>query len=386
MKERIKKIGKTIIDLGLTMAALALLFFFLWLLSATAKASDYTFLDSTFRAMEKREYGGAVDFKNRVFNITQNVNLPRIGTDNKTKVFTIENLCVKGAGLIAASKDWNDEHNYQTNRTFNLRNINIYNADAGLTIQGSHRSYFENVCAWNCRKAGSFELCLEGYAVNLQEHQCRDTGFYIGWSRNLPGATWANSQSNNFRINGFRSYGVGNSIALLFESVSGCSVTNLTNEGAGCNIFLKVSAQGSTVMKDFYAAGFHIECENKRCVVLSECYGYSMFTFENIFAQVGNVFCEASGTGLVTIRNIFYQPYNAGWKKPCLMFSHQRPDDNTVWWVFDNCNTLSSARSYYNDIYWINDATHCKPRPFSTGQQTNNSGSNRLKEIPFVLN
>lgn len=381
-----KQVLKLIADLLLTLVCVALFFLLIYVLTTTSKASDYTYLDSTFRAMEKRAYGGSVDFRNRIFYITQDVNLPRILSDNKTKTFEINNLCVKGAGLKATASNWDDEHNYQTNRTFVLRNINIYSADVGLIIQGSHRSYFENISTWSCRKGGSFELCLEGYAVNLQEHQSRDTGFYVGWSRGLPGATWSNSQSNNFRINGFRSYGAGNSIALIFESVSGCYVTNLTNEGAGCNIFLKVTAQGSTVMKDFYASGFHIECQNKTAVVQAECYGYTMYTFENIFAHVGNVLIDASGTGLITVKNIFYQPYNTLWKYPCLMFAHQRPDDNTVWWQFENCNTLSNYRSYYNDIYWINDAKHCKPRPFAPGQITNNSGSNRLKEIPFILN
>lgn len=354
-------------------------------LSLSAKADDWSYLDSTFRAMEQRTSGGMFDGKCRTFVITKDLQLPKIGKDNKTKTFVIENLTVKGGGLIASATDWNDLHNYQTNRTFILRNINIYSADVGMWIQGSHRSTFATVSFWSCRVGGKFELCLEGYAEQLQEHQCRDTGVYVGISR-LAGSTESNSQSNNFRINGFRSYGAGNSIALIYHGVSGGLVTNLTNEGGGCRIFLLVNSNGGRFMKDFRASQFHIECANKESVIKIIGGGYANYYFSDIFPQVGNYLIDAEGSGFtVNVSNLFYQPYNTGWSVPYIKFAHKSAPNGDIWWNIVDCVTLDNIRTYYDPAYWKTGNGYNMPNPFSSGQQTNNRGSNRLREIPYIL-
>ena len=83
---------------------------------------DWVSLDSTFRAMEARKGGGSNDFKNRIFNISQSVNGPRRTGD--VKVFTIDNLILKGAGLYCKAADINDA-GVQTNRTFLFHSLNI---------------------------------------------------------------------------------------------------------------------------------------------------------------------------------------------------------------------------------------------------------------------
>jgi len=365
---------------------LTLLFFALIAFASATFADDWQYLDSTFRAMEtKKECGGVFDGKQRTFNITKPVNLPKIGKDNKTKTFYISNIVVKGAGLIAPASDWKDMHNFQTNRTFIFDNVNIYNADIGMLIQGSHRSTFKNISFWSCRTGARFELCLEGYAEQMQEHQCRDTGVYVGISK-LSGCTESNSQSNNFRINGFRSYGAGNSIALIYHGVSGGVVTNLTNEGGGCKWFLLINSNGGRFMKDFRAENFHVECANKEAVVKIIGGGYANYYISDIFPQVGNYLIDAEGNGFtVNVSNLLYQPYNTGWVVPYIKFAHKSQPNGEIWWNIVDCVTLDNIRTYYDAQYWKVASGYSMPNPFSAGQETNNRGSNRLRETPYIL-
>jgi len=352
---------------------------FVVLLTLPAKSAnkDYRFLDSTFRAMEAKPAGGFYDGKGRVFYPDANVALPRIGTDNKTKTFLINNITVYNYGLIATAVDWVDMHNCQTNRTFILNNVNFYNqANIGLLIEGSHRSTFNNLSFYNCRVGAKFILCLEGYATQLQTHQTKDTGVFVGYG-NCNGCTNYNSQSNNFRIEGFRDYGTGKGIALIYKGVSGGVVTSLTNEGHGRDVFLQVDASGSNFMKDFTASHFHIECFNQTAVIEAKPNG-SKFYFSDFFPQAANTIISAKGLGSIYVQSIYYIPTNGN------KFQNLSGESGSLWWQFTDCEATN--RTIYNDANWIIGNGSTKPRPFAPGQTTNNSGSNRLYEIPCFTN
>lgn len=384
MKAAIKKTVEIIITV--IVLALIICMGFLLVMAKPAKAQnkDYQFLDSTFRAMEIKKAGGQYDGKGRVFYPDRNVNLPRVLPDNKTKVYVIENITVYNSGLISESATWNDLHNYQTNLTFILRNINFYNSKTGLVIEGSHRSSFYNLSFYNCNTGARFILCLEGYAEQLQSHQTTDTGIYIGYGT-CQGCTNYNSQSNNFRINGYRDYGTGTGYGLIYHGVSGGIVTSLTNEGGGRDVFLQVNARGSNFMKDFTASNFHIETPNKKCVIEALPNG-SKFHFNTIYPQCGNVVIRGEGLGSIYVSGIVYNPNNPGpgGKHATNMFQNLSGSSGSLWWNFQDSEVYN--RSIYDDGNWIIDSKSTKPRPYSTGQTTNNSGSNRLYEIPCFTN
>ena len=372
MKAALKKtfeIIAAILFLSIIIALLVLL-----AMPAKANNKDYVFLDSTFRAMEQKKAGGIYDGKGRVFYPDKNVQLPRILSDNKTKVFVIENITVYNYGLISECATWQDLHNYQTNRTFIFRNVNFYDSQNGLIIEGSHRSYFQNISFYNCRTGGKFILCLEAYAIQLQTHQTKDTGVFIGYGT-CQGCTNYNSQSNNFRIEGFRDYGTGSGIALIYKGVSGGVVNSLTNEGGGRDVFLKVDASGSNFMKDFTATNFHIECSNKTAVIDARPNG-SKFYFDLFFPQVANTVISAEGLGSIYVNRIVYNPGNK--------FRNLSGVSGSLWWQFTDCE--STNRSIYNLANWVIDNKSTQPKPYSPGQTTNNSGSNRLYEIPCFTN
>lgn len=352
---------------------------FVVLLTMPSKAAnkDYAFLDSTFRAMEKKPAGGFYDGKGRVFYPDANVALPRIGADNKTKTFVINNITVYNFGLIGTAVDWNDMHNYQTNRTFIFNNVNFYNqSNTGLIIEGSHRSTFNNLSFYNSRVGAKFILCLEGYATQLQTHQTKDTGVFVGYGI-CNGCTNYNSQSNNFRINGFRDYGTGKGIALVYKGVSGGVVTSLTNEGGGRDVFLQVDATNSNFMKDFSASHFHVECYNKTAVIQALPNG-SKFYFSDFFPQAANTLVSGKGLGSIYVNSVYYIPTNGN------KFQNLSGENGSLWWQFTDCEATN--RTIYNDANWIIGNGSTKPRPFAPGQTTNNSGSNRLYEIPCFTN
>jgi hypothetical protein len=340
--------------------------------SAKADNRDYKYLDSCFRKMET-VYMKKIDFNGRQFYPDKKVKGPR-DLDKKEHVWTITNASFNNFGIDMSATSWDDAHNTQTFRTFNMEHINFYNCDVGIIIQGSHRSHFDQVSAYGCRVGGYFELCLEGMATQLQAHTFRDTGFYVGWCFNLAGANRENSQSNNFKIYGFRSYGAGTGTALIYNCVYGGVVEGLCDEGYGCDVFLLIDAANSTTMKLFKASGFgDIECHNNEAVV--KVIGNGTWVYlEDFYVQVAN--CLVSGQGNSSTIFVKGLPDT----NVDITFSNLGQGVNSLWWKFEEFKAKNGT--IYNDANWLIDKNHSKPPPYAPGQTTNNSGSNRLYEIP----
>lgn len=353
-------------------AIMCLLALLIFAYAAYADNKDYKYLDSCFRKMETA-YMKEINFNGQKFYPDKVVKGPRV-LDQKEHIWTIRNASINNYGIDMSAPSWDDAHNFQTFRTFNMDNINFYNCDIGILIQGSHRSHFNQLSAYGCRVGGRFELCLEGMAFQLQAHTFRDTGFYIGWCFSLPGSNRENSQSNNFRIYGFRSYGSGTGTALIYNCVYGGLVEGLCDEGWGCDVFLLVNATNSTTMKSFTARQFgDIECHNNECVVKVIGNGTKVY-LSDFYVQSHN--CLVSGEG--NSSSIFVS--GMGDTNVDVTFSNLGKGTNTLWWNFQNFKAKNG--SIYNDSNWLIDSKHSKPNPYSPGQTTNNSGSNRLYEIP----
>mgnify|MGYP003336029446 CR=1 FL=1 len=337
-----------------------------------AANKDYRYLDSTFRKMETVAMK-EVNFNGRQFSPDAPVKLPKV-TDQKNHVWTIRNLIVVGNGLDGSATNWEDAHNYQTFRTINIENATFYNCDVGLIIQGSHRSYFKQLSFYDCRVGARFQLCLEGMATELQAHLFKDTGIYVGWGFNMAGANRENSQSNNFRIYGFRSYGIGTGTALIYNCVYGGLVEGLCDEGWGCDVFLLIDATNSTTMKSFTARQFgDIECHNNDCVVKVIGNGTRVY-LSDFYFQVANIVVSGGGNNSsIYISQLMNTNVD-------LKYKNAGTGVNTLWWRFEDVDAKNG--SIYNDANWVIDAKNSKPNPYAVGQTTNNSGSSRLYEVP----
>lgn len=349
---------------------------------AYTKLTDNEYIDSCFRWLEKKSTGGSVKLQAKEYILTKDVILPQMIKNTVRKKFLIDMNGAKilNFGFTDTARTWQTIHNVNTFRSFVIRNGEFNGAkQTALKIQGCQMNNFENLVFAGCKTGGYFGLCLQTQMDLIEENQCRDTGVYIGLAQGI-GCDASNSQSNNVTLTTFRSFGAGNAMALIADQVSGCRFVNLTNEGAGSKYFLYVNGKNSNWMKSFIAQDLHIETENRVACIYAYLDGYARFTFENIWAQHGNILVDGYGTGTIYVNDIVYQPNIPTDKYPTLKCKNNGGESSPLWWQFTDC-TRYGGKPFKDPFYWILQQGTSIPKPFADGQVSNNNGVNRLKEI-----